>query len=192
MRKLLWVVAAALPCAGPLVPIPQAGATTQAGTPTGTWATYKGRFIDLSRDWGTAHACAVLSVTDIRCFDSQGELERTLNRAHVSTTSGAQLRPLTIDAYCLNRSDLWLILYDTSNFGGNSVSFRDTGTWFNLSSYSFDNVTSSWKNNTYCDATAAQNADGGGSLLTLAARSQATSMPTGWDDVISSVEISAA
>jgi hypothetical protein len=168
-----------------VVAMPLAG----AGAAEPTWATYKGRLIDVSRNWEGAHACAVLSPGDVRCFDNQAELERTLAKSAPVTSSLGSMSVDTIDAYCLNRSDLYLILYQDTSFGGNSLSFRDADTWFNLSDYSFDNITSSWKNNTYCDATAAADASGGGSTTTLGARSQATSMATGWDNVISSVEI---
>lgn len=174
-----------------------AAAVGQALTPAAahaapqTAARYHGHIIDLASGWHGAQACAVLSGTDVRCFDSQAELERALHFGQGLRAGGGTggVTPSTIDTYCLNRSDLWLTIYESTSFGGRALSFRDTGYWQNLSAYSFDNMMSSWVNSTYCDALASVDADGGGSWLTMAARSSNSNVGSSWDNVASSIFI---
>ena len=157
-----------------------------AGEEPTTPALYNGRIIDLAVSWEGASACAVLSATDARCFDSQEELETELG-APVGRAE-AEAAMLLLDTYCLNRTDLFLTLYADTNYGGTSLNLVVADVWHDLSSYSFDETMSSWKNNTYCDVTAAWNAAGGGTQTTLAARSQASSVGS-WDNNTSSVYI---
>ena len=149
-------------------------------------ATYKGRIIDFAGDWEGARACVVLRTDDIRCFASEAEQWRELAKLRRPSPPTATLE--FVDEYCVDRTDLYVILYENTNFGGNSVSYNVADVWHNLS-MTMDNVTSSWKNNTYCDATAATGTNGGGSTLTLGARSQNTDVGSTWNDVISSVMI---
>lgn len=161
-------------------PSGSSGLPAAAATP----ASYKGRTIDLARDWEGARACAVLSAKDIRCYQSEAEQWRDpeLRRRRQSITSEA-------DVFCSNRTDLSLTLYANTNYSGSSVSFFVAEVWHDLAAFGFDNVTSSWKNNTYCDATAATGTGGSGSTLTMAGRSQSADVGSTWNDVISSVRI---
>jgi hypothetical protein len=162
-------------------------------------ASYKGRRIDLARNWEGAKACAVLSASEIQCFDSFGELTAKLGGGPQDdhpTSPGQSIgnrpgmpTPATIDSYCLNLSTLWLTLYEDASFGGRSLSFRDTGIWQNLSTWTFDNMMTSWKNDTYCDAIAAWDANGGGSWLTMGARSSSTNVGSTWTNQASSIYI---
>ncbi|MDQ1436695.1 MAG: hypothetical protein QOK43_324 [Acidimicrobiaceae bacterium] len=161
-----------------------AGAETK-----GAAAHYEGRMIDLGADWEGAQACVVDGPDDVWCYRTQADMEEAMDGRADATLARLDSTD-TIDAYCINRSDLYLILYENTGFGGRSVSFRDTSTWFDLATYSFDDITSSWKNNTYCDATAATGTAGAGSTLTLTARSSNTDVGATWTDVISSVYIS--
>jgi hypothetical protein len=159
---------------------PVADAT--AGEEPTTPALYDGRIIDLAVSWEGASACAVLSATDARCFDSQEELETELGASAARAEAAMSL----LDTYCLNRTDLLLTLYADTNYGGSSLNLVVADVWHDLSSYSFDETMSSWKNNTYCDATAAWNAAGGGTQTTLGARNQASTVGS-WDNNASSV-----
>lgn len=150
-------------------------------------ATYKGRIIDFAGDWEGASACVVLRTDDIRCFASEAEQWRELAKLRRPSPATATL---DLDVYCLDRTDLYVILYENTSFGGNSVSYNVANVWHDLSA-TMDNVTSSWRNNTYCDATAATGTGGGGSTLTLAARSSNSDVGSTWNDVISSVRINA-
>jgi len=131
-------------------------------------------------------ACAVLSTTDIRCYDSQTEMEHALGfDAH--PRNPRLVSPFV--SYCQNRTDLWLTLYDGTGFTGTSVSFRDAGLWQNLSNFGFDNTMSSWVNNTLCTALGAQDANGGGNWLSMAASSSNSNVGSTWDNVVSSIFI---
>ena len=150
-------------------------------------ALYKGRIIDVSRDWEGARACAVLRTDDIRCFDSEAEQWRELAKLRRPSPPTALLEFDPV--YCLDRTDLAVVFYENTSFGGNSVSVTVGNVWHELSSIGLDNAMSSWKNNTYCDATAATGTAGSGSTLTLTARSQNSDVGSTWNDVISSVRI---
>jgi len=184
VRKLLVLVV--LVVAALLAGVDTASADTYV---IGTPATYKGRIIDVSRDWGGAKACAVLSEHDVRCYASEAEQWRDL--AKLRRPVDAELLLLE-DVYCLNRTDLFLILYENTSFGGSSLSLAVADVWHNLSSFSFDDITSSWKNNTYCDVTAATGTSGGGSQTTLGSRSQSSDVGSTWNDTFSSVKILAS
>lgn len=151
-----------------------------------TPAVYKGRVIDLAHGWNGAKACAVIKTGDVRCYSSEAEQWRELAKLRSPQPPTATL---DTDVYCLNRTDLYLILYENTNYGGASLSLNIADVWHNLSSYSFDDITSSWRNNTYCTATAATGTSGAGSQLSLAARSQNADVGTTWNDVISSAYI---
>ncbi|HEV7888322.1 MAG TPA: hypothetical protein VGO92_12250 [Acidimicrobiales bacterium] len=197
MRRTLAVVLFAV-----VVPATTAKAPPAAAEP-GHMASYHGRQIDLSKDWEGAQACAIVSDDDIRCFDSQEELETELQfgqgeapgkpekggapSASVATASTAAAAGLT--TYCLGYSDLWLTLYEHSSFGGRSLNFRDESLWQNLTLWTFNDMMSSWKNNTYCDAYASWDINGGGAWLTMTARSQNTYVGATWNDQASAIYI---
>ena len=181
----LFPAATAVALATLLIVTPPASSNPPPETP----ARYKGRTIDLAKDWEGAQACLVLSSKrgDVRCFATEAEMRREL------ATGARRISPLgtELDTYCLNRNDLALTLYTDTNYGGSSVSFVAANVWHNLSGYSFDDITSSWRNNTYCDATGATGTGGTGSTLTMAARSQNPDVGSTWNDVLSSVRINA-
>lgn len=181
MRKLLTVVVVLV--ASMVVGLGNAAADARA---IRTPASYKGRVIDLAHSWEGAKACAVVARGDIRCFDSEAEQWRELARLRRPSPATATMEFAT---YCVDRTDLWVVLYENTNFGGSSISVNEMGYWHELSSIGLDNMMSSWKNNTYCDATAATGAAGGGSLLTLTARSQSSDVGSTWNDVVSSVKL---
>lgn len=180
MKRSIRVFSAALVLVGAV-----AVGTGSAGAEP-TYANYKGKTIDLSVDWEGAQACAVLEAS-IECYDSQAELESALGSG--SETSAATSSLDTVTSYCLGNSTLWLTLYDDTSFGGRSLNFRDAGIWQNLSAYTFDNSMASWVNNTYCDALAAWDANGGGSWLTMTARSSSANVGSTWNNNASSIYI---
>jgi len=170
-------------------------ATAASAQPTATTpAHYRGRIIDLAADWEGARACAVLSAREIRCYDSEAEQWRDLTQRRGRPTTRTTGRTTTtateeLDTYCLNRNDLAVVLYADTNFSGSSVSLFAADVWHDLSAISFDNVTSSWRNNTYCPATAAMGSGGTGTTTTWGARSQNADVGSTWNDVVSSVMI---
>lgn len=161
--------------------------TTRGPTVTTARALYNGRVINLADGWEGARACAVLTATEIRCYDSEIEQWTDLAR-RARRMPTAQLE---LGTYCLNRDDLPLTLYENTSYGGTSLSLYEANTWHDLSSLGFDDMTSSWRNNTYCDATAATGTGGTGSTVTLSARSQSADVGSTWNDVISSAQINA-
>ena len=79
-----------------------------------------------------------------------------------------------------------LRLYDGTSFGGQVVSFTTTGSLVTLSSYGFDNKTSSYKVGA-CAATLYNGIQTSPYPGNTGAGAQATSMLAGWDNTISSV-----
>jgi hypothetical protein len=158
-----------------------AGAASSDG---GATATYDGRQIDLADGWQGAHACAVLSPSDVRCYDSQAEMKDALG-ASAQQNPAAKLSPL---AGCVP-SGTFVTLYSGTGFGGDSLSFAGTGGWANLAPYGFDNDMESWQNTTNCGATVADGTNGGGAQLTLAARSSSSNVGTSWKNRASSINV---
>lgn len=184
MRKAVLLVAVVLVLLAP------AAAQAAPGTDPGV-ASYEGRRIDLSRGWQGAGACAVLSTDDVRCYDTEKEMNDALAAEEQPSSAAAVEGASAAAAYCAGRSDLWLTLYEHASFGGRAVSFRDPGYWQNLSTWGFDKAMTSWRNNTYCLAYAAEGAGGGGAWLNLPARSSSANVGTAWNDRASSVYLTA-
>jgi hypothetical protein len=186
-RPLIWTLIVAFTLAGGLWPVPAKAEPTSK-------ATYHGRTIDLSKSWEGAQACAVLSDEDVRCYDSQAELEKELRSAPENDKASVAAAPagnggVSTLSYCLGLSTLWLTLYENTGFGGRALNFRDEGFWQNLSTWSFDNQMSSWDNNTYCDAYASWDANGGGAWLTMSALSSNSNVGATWNNQASAIYI---
>lgn len=132
-------------------------------------------------------ACAVIDPDTIRCFDTEAEMEAATNTA---PGGNGPAGGVDVDAYCVGRSDLWIYLYEGLNMTGRVVKFRDAAMWHNLSTWGFDNITTSWRNTTYCTGHLAEYSNGGGYSITLPARSQSSQVSSSWNDRGSSVYIS--
>jgi len=171
--------------AGVLV-VPAAGhAVGAASADGGVTATYDGQQIDLADGWQGAHACAVLSQTDVRCYDSQADMKDALG-ASAKQDPAARLSPL---ASCVP-AGTFVTLYSDVSFGGDSLSFASTAGWTNLAPYGFDNDMESWTNSTNCNAVVADGTNGGGAQLTLGARSSSSNVGTSWKNRASSILVS--
>jgi len=103
-------------------------------------ATYRGRKIDLKDGWGGARACAVLSPTDVRCYDSYSEA----NVVTATGSSGGASTQGTADCPAG-----WLCIYEGTNWDGRRLQFNDEF-WHSLAPYGFQKMTSSWHNNQDC------------------------------------------
>lgn len=130
----------------------------------------------------TGQACAVLSLTETRCFDSEAEME-----AATATPESDSLTALS--TYCAGRSDLWLYLYEHSNYGGRVLKFRDANVWQNLTWWDFNDQMSSYKNTTLCTVYIAEHIDGGGSWLSVGALTSSSYVGSWWDNRASSFYI---
>lgn len=83
----------------------------------------------------------------------------------------------------------YVCLFADINWGGDIVQFTTCCAWNNLSDYGFNNTASSWRNRKAVDAQIAMGTDGGGSKLCLNNNDYASSMPSGWDNGVSSIRI---
>ncbi len=139
-------------------------------------------------------ACAVVDQQTVECFATEAEMEAATSglgggSSFTSSGSVASEDGADTDAYCNGQSTLWVYLYEGYNMTGRVVKFRDAAVWLNLANWGFDNMTSSWKNNTHCTAFLAEYSNGGGSWLTLAAQSQSSQVSASWNDRASSLWI---
>ena len=161
---------------------PQIGSAQSGGGPS--IARFEGKLIDLRDGWGEAAACTSDGSTTA-CFRTEKQLDRYLNEALQSVT---QIHGgFSIESVCSTA----LKLYADASFGGLVLSLSTRGTVQNLSTFSFDNVTSSYKvgacNSTFYDGPNAGSPTYPGATT---AGASATSMSTGWDNRVSSVLIS--
>jgi len=131
-------------------------------------------------DTGEAKACLLLQVGSIyECFASEKKLDARLEMLDNQPETAALL------AQC----STGLRLYDGTSYSGSVLVILDRSLWINLSSYGFDNRTSSYKVGA-CDAYFAENGSGGGSWYPTSATQawdQASSMLSGWSNRVSSV-----
>lgn len=149
-----------LPIAGP------AGAreAPRDAGPSRSIASFEGVTIDLSKDWGDAHACIVWRQGGVfECFRTDAELDA--REAKLSLQSGAPREPESTSASPAVAYSSWcsssLRLYDYNWYGGRRLSFWDRGFWQNLSDYGFEDRTSSYIVGG-CYSYLAEHADGGG------------------------------
>lgn len=158
---------------------PSSQALAQASTPKS--ATFDGRLIDLSKGWGEAAACNT-DGRSTRCFRTEAEMDQSLAEEHSKTS------PSPADSTLLAACSTGLRLYDGSSFTGTVLTVSTSGVWVNLSTYGFDNRTTSYRVGA-CDSYFAESTGGGGAWYpgNTAAWAQASSMAAGWNDRVSSV-----
>jgi hypothetical protein len=137
-------------------------------------ATFEGTTFDMTRGWGLATAC---NVTDngTACYRTEAEMNKAVDRAPGAGRA----------ANCSSA----LRLYDGTGYTGQVISITTRSTVLALYGYGFDNKTSSYK----VGACSARLYNGIGSSQyggTTSAGASATSMASGWDNVISSVTLS--
>ena len=161
--------------------IPATGNVARAEARAPGTASFEGRTIDLSNGWGEAAACATDGATT-RCFRSEADMDRFL-----AVDAPAQLKT-SEGATSFSGCSTALRLYDGSGFAGSVLNVSISGVWVNLSTYGFDNRTSSYRVGA-CSSYFAENASGGGAWYpgNTAAWAQASSMTAGWNDRVSSV-----
>jgi hypothetical protein len=174
MRRVLCIVSTVFAL------VASAGGASASNAATGArtraWvghALFEGRWIDLGKGWGAARACLVYPHLPTECFRTVGELEE-LERS----------LPTPVNLSCSTP----LRLHDGTYQTGTTVSIYSRGLWINLSTLSFDNMTSSYTVGA-CAVELAAGSSGGGSHYTrcLSAGCVENVMAAGWDNVISSV-----
>jgi hypothetical protein len=172
MRRMLAFVIITLSIGAAAASPAQAGPRSGSNLRDFGVARFEGRWIDLSESWEGARACLAVAGRATRCFRSRGEM-----RAAAGTGLGKGLN-------CGSSLDL----YGQPWMAGSEVSIYARGVWINLSSFGFDNATSSYVVGA-CSVSLASGANGGGSLYPrcLSPGCAEFTMLSGWDNVISSV-----
>ena len=147
-------------------------------------ARFEGGTIDLRNGWGEAAACAS-DGTSTDCFRTESELDSYL----IPRLAGTQLTPLG-DVSIQTACSTTLKLYSSTSFGGSVLALSTRFAVTNLSTWSFDNITSSYRIGA-CSSTFYDGANAGVPIYpgNTNAGASAASMLAGWDNRISSVYI---
>jgi hypothetical protein len=147
-------------------------------------ATYRGRTIDLRQGWGSARACHTDDQFRTTCFDSEREMDEFIGASDSAAPSGLRRSAL---ATCSSN----VRLYDAISYGSLVVSTGARLVVINLSSWGFDNATTSYRIGA-CSATFWDGANAGGAVYpgNTSAGAQFPNMVTGWNNTISSIYIS--
>ncbi len=108
-------------------------------------ATFEGRSIDLSRDWGEARACLVWRQGGVlECFRTPEALDARIAQLSPRRTGRPSSGDVTASAASAFSCSAALRLFDYNYYGGRQLSFWDRGYWQNLADYGFDDRTSSY------------------------------------------------
>ena len=181
MRKS--VIAIALIATIFITPLPTSAASETSRSPS--IAGFYGTLVDLRSGWGGAAACATDGI-ETQCFLTEQELDQYLTPS-IGFSAMRALGDIGIEAVCSTT----VRLYANTFFGGTVLAISISAAVVNLSTWSFSNVTSSYKIGS-CPATFYDGANAvppvypGGTL----AGASATVMWTGWDNRVSSLYIS--
>lgn len=163
-------------------PLP-AEAAPDGPAPSGSLVTFEGHQIDLARGWGEATACAVTD-TGTTCYRTEAEMDAATKTPTPATSTTEASWATTTASTCSSS----LRLYDGTSFTGTVLSLSTRASLITLSTYGFDNKTSSYKVGA-CAAVLYSGIQSGTYPGNTAANAQATSMQSGWNNVISSVLI---
>jgi len=152
---------------------PMADAGADVSPPPPSLALFDGALIDLTEGWAGATACAVM--TDVtECFRSEAELDEYLS---------------THAEFLASSCSTALRLYTGTSFSGSTLALTARQV-HNLSSYGFDNATSSYKVGA-CASTLYDGTSASGTVYPGAtgAGAQASAMQSGWDNRVSSARV---
>jgi hypothetical protein len=131
------------------------GIADAASTKPAQIAHYKSKTLTLSKGWGTAQSCVVVSSSDVQCFDSNKQADDYGVRHKIgipdsgSTKADSVTSPNAMQSAAASLpscSDGWMCLYQDINGGGRRLMFRDEG-WQGLDTYGFAHQASSVRNN---------------------------------------------
>ncbi len=175
IRTLRALVVATL-ATGFVLPVGAVAASPAKGG--GVIASFEGTWINLAEGWGEAAACTSDGLAT-QCY-------RTEQAMDAATSISVLSMPIAPLASCASS----LRLYRSASYGGAVLQLSTRSVYLNLSSYGFDNDTSSYKVGA-CTSYFYDGASGGTPLYTgtTTANSSATSMLAGWDNRVSSVYI---
>ena len=148
-------------------------------------AIYGSETLDLADDWGTASACIELgAVTE--CYDTEADLLA----AHAEASSARSIVTSVVGAARSIICSSSLRMYDGNTYTGGILYLNTRGVTHNLSSFGFDNVTSSYQVGA-CSASFFSSPNLGGSVYpgSTGAWALSPTMAAGWNNVVSSVYI---
>jgi hypothetical protein len=157
---------------GVLALVTPAEASVPAARGAGQIATFEGQTFDMSRGWGQAVACNVTDGSAV-CYRSETEMNKAIAAIPVSRASS-----------CTSS----LRLYDGTGRTGAVVNLSTRMTTLTLSTFGFDNRTSSYRIGG-CSAILYSGIGSGSYGGNTAANASASSMLSGWDNTVSSVYI---
>ncbi|MFI0242045.1 hypothetical protein [Streptomyces sp. NPDC016845] len=180
-KATFGLVAAGTLATSALLTAPAGAVGAPAADATTRYASFEGRTLDLSGDWGAAKVCMVWKGRGVaECFRTKAEQEARAQQL-LSTASSQQLL-----AACSTALDL----YQDNNRGGRNLKFYDRGYWQNLTTYNFNDATSSYWTGA-CTAHLAENTGGGGYWYpgNTGPNHIENSMRSGWNDRVSSIKI---
>lgn len=151
------------------------GAEASASASGGSLAFFEDDVIDLSQSWGDALACSISDEGNY-CFRTESELDQFLAEAATAEAAG-------ILATCSTTLRLW----DGTNQTGAVLYLDLRAINISLSTYSFDNKTSSYR----VGACNSVFRDSGGAIYpgSTGAGASANSMASGWNNRVTSVYI---
>lgn len=154
-----------------------AAAASNGGQLESVEATFEGRTIRLADGWGEAQACATDGV-DTRCYRTEEQLQVAEAETARSISSRA--------ASCSSS----LHLYNGTSYTSNALYMSSRGVLYNLSSYGFNNITSSYKIGA-CSAVFYDGTTGGAPVYpgTTSSYAWRSSMVSGWNNRVGSVYI---
>lgn len=130
---------------------------------------------------GETGACLVFQAQSLfECFGSEKKLDQRVAALWREDPRGRSI---------LARCPTGLRPYDLSGYSGTVLVILDRSLWTNLSSYGFDNRTSSYKVGACSSYFAEKSSGGGGWYPTSATQAwnPASSMQSGWNNRVSSV-----
>jgi hypothetical protein len=180
VREALTALAGIL--AIPVVAAAPAGAAPRQGAR----ATYNGRTINLAHGWQGAHACGVFGPESVRCFDTRAQLHDAVAIAARAGTA-AEAKG-SVPASSCGGSSTEVQLFSGTNWSGNQLIFVSTSGFYNLADYGFDNDMESWASSKTCNSFVADDAGGGGAILTLGAQSYSLNAGS-WKNRASSISV---
>ncbi|WP_424215819.1 hypothetical protein ACN20G_27080 (plasmid) [Streptomyces sp. BI20] len=164
-----------------LLAAPAGAAGAPAPDGTTRFASFEGRTLDLSGDWGAAKVCMVWKGRGVaECFRTAAAQEARAQELRETSTARQAL------AACSTPLDL----YGDGGRQGRNLKFYDRGYWQNLSAYNFDNQMSSYWTGA-CTAHLAENANGGGYWYpgNTGPNHIEDVLRSGWNDRVSSIKI---
>lgn len=173
--------------------LPAQGAEIAGGSVNGVVALFEGQPIDLSKGWGAAKACVVWEAQGVvECFRSEQEMDRRTVRLLSDFDQTVRSESTADDVLLLVvECSSSLRLYDGVGYVTPVLYILDRYQWINLSSYGFDNRTSSYRVGA-CPAYFADYTNGGGSWYPTSSTEAwdvSSSMLSGWNNRVSSVYI---